>query len=102
MAKWLSIQYRGFWDVPLVFLALYDREQYLFDCPFNEQSEEYDDHYNIYLLPEIEEDELPADWTKLNQRSERYLGKVPVRDVHFDPTRREAIDATILDELKAR
>ena len=40
MSATTPIQYMGFHDVPLIFIARYRGETYLFDCPFDEETEE--------------------------------------------------------------
>jgi hypothetical protein len=37
----------------------------------------------------------------LHARASRYFGEVPLSEVLFDPTRRAAIDASILDQFTA-
>jgi hypothetical protein len=101
MNNWAPIKYMGFWDVPLIILIPYKQELFLFDCAFDEALDDYSDSYKVYTLPDLKVEELPADWTKLHLRANRYLGEVPVSKVQFDPTRRRAIDTTVLDELAA-
>jgi hypothetical protein len=96
------VKYRGFYDVPLIFITPYRGETYLFDCPFDEEREDDSDSYKVYLLPPLTDEELPKDWTTLYTRAIRYLGEVLVEKVCFDPTRRNSVDASILDELIAR
>jgi hypothetical protein len=102
MSNWSPIKYMGFYDVPLVFITCYRGETYLFDCPFDEELEDDSDSYKVYLLPPLKEEDLPKDWTTLHTRAIRYFGEVPVGRVQFDPSRRQAIDSAILDEIAAR
>ncbi len=96
------IKYKGFYDVPLIFITRYRGETYLFDCPFDEEREDDSDSYKVYLLPPLKDEELPKNWTTLNTRAIHYLGEVPADRVGFDPTRRKSVDASIIDELIAR
>jgi hypothetical protein len=98
----VPIQYMGFWDVPLVFLARHQGQTYLFDCPFDEELDDYLDRYRVYLMPSVHENDLPKDWTTLSARATRYLGDVAVKSVRFDPTGRQSIDAAIFDEISKR
>src|SRR5438045_3674642 len=98
---WIPIRYRDFWDVPRIFLARQGNETYLFDCPFDEQLEDFPDAYKVYLMPEIPDEDLPVDWTPLYDRALRYLGEVPLGHVRFDATRRKFIDPTVLTGLGA-
>jgi hypothetical protein len=95
----LPIRYRGYWDVPRIFLTRYRNRLYLFDCPFSETLDDYPDVYAVYLMPDIPDDETPNDWTTLPPRATAYLGEVPVTRVRFDPTRRKTIGAEVFDDL---
>jgi hypothetical protein len=99
MANWVPIKYQGFYDVPLVFLAKYQNQILLFDCPFLEDVDEFAESYKVYLMPELDEHELPKDWTTLAKLARRYVGEVAVKEVQFDDTRRQAIDAGIFEHL---
>lgn len=99
MSKWLSIRYRGFWDVPRIFLVRDRGQTFLFECAFSDAIDDYPDEYNVYLLPEIGDADLPADWTTLVARALHHLGKVPVTNVQFDATRRKEMDASILEQF---
>jgi hypothetical protein len=102
MTQWAPIRYMGFWDVPLNFLVPYNGQWFLFDCPFDDDLDDYAENYQVYLMPEIPDQELPKDWTTLPGRAIRRLGKVPVASVKFDPTKRRQIDTAVLDALTPR
>ena len=102
MSDRASIKYRGFWDVPRIFLTRHRSQTFLFDCAFDQELDDYPDNFKAYLMPDIADDELPKDWTLLLQRATQYLGEVPVSRVEFDASRRTSIDAGILDELLQR
>ncbi len=91
MTTWLPIRYRGYWDIPRIFLVRESNRLYLFDCLFDHDLDEYPDHFTVYLLPDIPDAETPADWTTLPGRAVRTVGEVPVSAVRFDPTRRAAV-----------
>jgi len=74
MTNWAPIRYMGFWDVPLIFVTRYKSRMILFDCPFNEHSEEYSESYRVYAMPDLAEEDLPKDWTTLNQKATSFLG----------------------------
>ena len=100
MNDWASIQYKGFWDVPIIFLFSHEGEMFLFDCPFDETSEDYVDHYNVYnLTPDLDLATLPMDWTKLHLQATRCLGKIPVRSVQFDESHRHQVKTAVLEQL---
>ncbi len=102
MTEWTPIQYLGYYDVPLVFFATFRGETLLFDCRFDQTLEDYSESYKVYVLPPMREEELPRDWTTLHERATRYLGEVPVSAVRFDPTRRQAVDSTVLERVTTR
>lgn len=103
MTPWLPITYRGYWDVPRIFLTRHNGLLFLFDCAFSVDLDDYPDDYTAFLLPpDIHEENLPSDWTTLAGMATRRLGSVPVKDVRFDPTRRKQVDASVLDALLAR
>jgi hypothetical protein len=99
MNTWNPIRYLGFWDVPLVFLTRHNGRTFLFDCPFDEHLEDYAESYRVYSMPDLADEELPKDWTTLRQRATGFLGEIPVARVRFDPTKRQHIDSSVLDEL---
>lgn len=100
MTQMLPIRYRGFWDVPRIFLARHANRLYLFDCPFSEQLDDYPDDFTVYLLPEIPDAAIPTDWTTLPERAVQKVGEVPVSAVRFDPTKRAAISADVFDAIR--
>jgi len=99
MNEWVPIRYLGFWDVPRNFLVCYQGEQYLFDCPFSEELDDYPDHYTVYVLPELSSEEIDANWAALPGKAIRQVGEVPITAVRFDPSRRKAIGAEVFDGL---
>jgi hypothetical protein len=96
---WATIRYRDFYDVPRIFIAAHDGTAYLFDCPFDDDLDDYSDRYRGYQLPAILEDEIEGSWERLPARAERVLGAVPVAEVQFDPAKRERINTTVIEAL---
>jgi hypothetical protein len=70
---WTAICYRDFYDVPRLFLTAYHGEQYLFDCPFDEELNDYPDRYRVYQMPALAEAELQGSWEHLPERASRFL-----------------------------
>ncbi|MEK6299962.1 MAG: hypothetical protein AABO41_04510 [Acidobacteriota bacterium] len=99
--SWAKISYRDFYDVPRIFIATHDGKLYLFDCPFNDELDDYSERYRVYQLPAISEDELQGSWERLPERAVSLLGEVPVAAVQFDTTGRNSINTALLDELSA-
>jgi len=102
MSEMTPIRYRGYWDVPRIFLTVYRGETYLFDCPFDEEVEDYPEAYHVYTMPPIKDEEVEGSWAELPDRALAYLGDIPIASVHFDSTLRKCVDAAIIDELTAR
>jgi hypothetical protein len=98
----VPIRYREFWDVPRVFLVSHRGQLFLFDCPFDEAAEDFPDCYRVYVLPPVAEEDLTGSWDKLSARAISFLGEVPIKQVGFDPSKRQTIDTTLLDELLTR
>jgi len=101
MNQAVPIRYRDFWDVPRIFLASFGARTFLFDCCFDEETEDYPNSYKVYLVPRFTDEELSGSWDKLHERASQFLGEVPVDCVQFDPTRRQSIDSGVLAELTA-
>ncbi len=102
MNHWAPIQYREFWDVPRIFLVPYQGKWFLFDCAFDEATEDFPDSYRVYVVPEPSNEELAGSWDKLHEKATRYCGEVPLRRVRFDPSKRREVDTSVFEELIAR
>ena len=101
-SRWVPIRYREVWDVPRIFVVSYGNNLLLFDCPFDEEIEDYQDLYHVYLMPLLTEQDLAGSWGNLAERATEHLADVPISRVHFDPSMRQSVDASLLDELIAR
>jgi hypothetical protein len=99
---WATIRYRDFYDIPRIFIAAHDGTQYLFDCRFDDEIDDYSDRYRVYQLPAIPEDDLEGSWDRLPERAVCLLGAIPVADVKFDPTKRQRIDTAVIKAMLAR
>ena len=93
--------YRDFWDLPRIFILKWRKRLILFDCPFDENTEDFADHFLVYELPMALARRLapPASWIGLADHG-KYLGRVPVKEVSFDRTRRGSIDDRVLEALR--
>jgi hypothetical protein len=91
MDEWLEIrEYRDFWDVPQAFVvSLTAGPLVYFYAVFDDGKEDYDRCYTLFSLPR--DVDLAGSWIGLEGRAARVLGKIPVSDVRFDPTKRKAI-----------
>jgi hypothetical protein len=101
LMSWAKIRYRDFYDVPRIFIITHNGKLYLFDCPFDDELDDYADRYQVYQLAAISEDELQGSWERLPERAVSALGEIAVSDVQFDKTTRNSIDTAVLEELIA-
>lgn len=102
MTTWAPIRcYRDLWDVPRIFLVDFQDRHFLFDCEFDDETEDFPDQYQVYLMPSLADADLAGSWVHLCARAIQHLGEVPLDQVVFDATRRKEIDAAILDQWLA-
>jgi hypothetical protein len=102
MSAWADIEYRDFWDQPRIFFVHHDGRLYLFDCPFDEETEDFQDTYTVYEMPELTGTDYAGSWAHLPDKAIRSVGEVPLDQVHFDPTKRRQIDTAIFANLISR
>jgi len=66
---------------------------------FDKNSDEYEDSYSIYLLPSSIEETLSKSWDILFQDvGAKLIGRVPVRSVVFDSTKRKTLHPELLEK----
>lgn len=66
---------------------------------FDEEKDDYNDLYDVYLLPFHSEDEFkshPNYWKELTNVF--HLGRIPTSEVGLDETRRRTIDADAMEK----
>ena len=97
--NWVNIRYRDFYDLPRIFITSYEGRQYLFDCPFDDELDDYPASYRVYQLPALLEAELAGSWERLSERATEFLGTVPVVAVQFDPSKRACISTAVFNSL---
>jgi hypothetical protein len=97
---WLPIQYRDFYDVPRLIAVERTGEIYLFDCPFDDETDEYSDWFVIYRLPPENRGLLDeASWRSLTSLGEP-VGRLAVKDIELDPSRRRAINDAVFRKMQ--
>ncbi len=101
MSNTVPIIYREFYDVPRVFIVKYKQHVFLFESVFDEKTDDYSEDYDVYLMPELAEEEISGSWEKINSKATRKIGKILVSAVEFDITRRRNVKVTVLEELTA-
>jgi hypothetical protein len=95
----LPICYREFWDVPRIFLTQFRDRTYLFDCPLDENIEDFPETYQVYEMPDLSNEVLHGTWESLSTLAVRWVGEVPISSVSFDPTKRNSISSKALIHL---
>jgi hypothetical protein len=86
-----------------MFLVSKDNFFFLFDCKFDDDKEDYADTYQIFVMPNLGEEEMSGSWSQLSEKAIKYAGEVSVKSVKFDESRRLFIDDDAIpkiDELK--
>ena len=103
MGEMIPFRYGGFWDVPRFILLRYRGKALLLESPFDESLDEYPDDYAVYVLPNgTEWSELPqGSWIRV-ETPRSLIGRIPIGEVAFDPTKRKALDSGRLDTLFAQ
>ncbi|HEX5731194.1 MAG TPA: hypothetical protein VF131_00050 [Blastocatellia bacterium] len=94
-----KIIYSGFYDFPLAFIATYENAQYLFWRLFDDELDDFPSEYDVYILPDLSKEEIEQSWEYLSEKAKTCVGKIPVRQVAFDPTRRRFIDTVTFDRI---
>ena len=59
---WTDIAYREFWDIPRAILARCGSCWFFFNSRFDDDIDEYIDHYEVWRLPLISEDQRNGSW----------------------------------------
>lgn len=88
--------YRDFWDLPRIFLVERNDVILLFDCKFDEDKEDYDNTYSVYVMPDLAGRELAGSWNQLTNKALKLLGTLSVEEVVFDASRRKWIDDDVI------
>jgi hypothetical protein len=94
MTTRIAIQYGEFYDFPRQIEFQFRGEWYFLRSEFNEEKDDYNDYYDVYLFPFRSDEEIKANpcyWMNLSRKD--YLGRIPIADLGLDETRRRSIDA---------
>lgn len=95
-----KIIYSGFYDVPLAFIASHENTQYLFwRGYFDDEIDDYPTEYEVYILPNLSQEEIEKLWIFLPENAKSFFGKIPIKDVVFDPTKRLSIDTITFQRI---
>jgi hypothetical protein len=95
---WLPIEYREFQDIPRAFVVNHETGSYFFDCPFNDELDEYPDEFTVYKLHEKVPLENALFWNELHKYGKR-IGSIRIEGVIFDESKRKSILGDVLTPL---
>ena len=84
MTDWYNIEYREFHDVPRIVIASKGSDTFLFDCPFDEEIDEYPDYYRVYLMPPLGDEDTSGSWEGLELRALKELEHIPIHELPFE------------------
>lgn len=94
-----KIIYSGFYDTPLAFVVWHGDMQLLFWRVFDDVIDDFPDEYKVFVLPNVPEEIIKSSWQHLDMLATRFLGVVPIRKIEFDPSKREEIDTSVINDL---
>lgn len=97
----VPFKYGNFYDVPRLIVLKYKGHAIMLGSYFNENKDEYEDSYSIYLLPSSIKEEISKSLYEGNVNA-KLIGNVPIKSVVFDTTKRNALNPEFLDEYLAR
>lgn len=89
------LSYRDFYDHPQIFIGKSGKQSLLFDCRFNDESDDYEDYYRVYLMPDMNVETLQGSWVNLSEQAIELLGIALKKDMQFDPTLRAKVSVRI-------
>ena len=84
MSKWSEIRYREFWDVPRAVIARHGADTFFFDSRFDEVQDGYLDHYEVWRLPALSEQQLRGSWVGLELLAIEQLASIGLRELPFE------------------
>ena len=93
--KWIAMRYRDFYDLPRAFIVEFEGELLFFDCPFNDETDDYATEFTVYRVDGSLREQIDTmSWVGLCAHGQR-VGAVPVGVVEFDETRRKAVNSAV-------
>jgi len=92
-------QYVDFYDVPRTIVLLVRGKWILLQSTFNEELDDYEAEYSVYRLPSsFQPPPAGSKWDFLEQELV-CVGKIPVREVQFDESKRRTLSAAALNKV---
>jgi len=100
MVEMTAFRYGGFYDVPRCLSFRYRGRRFLLQSAFDEDLDEYPTDYSIYIVPEsVDDSVLVCSPEFLSSTPMACIGRIPIDQVTFDPSKRKELDASILDSF---
>jgi hypothetical protein len=93
MSEWFAISYREFWDVPRAVIARRGSDTFFFDSRFDESLDDYLDHYQVWRLPPLTEEQFNGSWIGLEKIALERLPDIGLRELPFEVTSRNTPDS---------
>jgi hypothetical protein len=92
-------QYVDFYDVPRTIILPVRGKWVLPQSSFNTELDDYEVEYSVYRLPSsFQPPQAGCKWDFLGEVL-ACVGKIPVREVQFDDSKRRTLSAASLDEI---
>ena len=92
--------YGGFYDVPRCLTLRYQGRRFLLFGAFDDDLDEYPSDYSVYVVPEPADDSRPVSSPEfLSNTPMNCIGRISIDQVRFDPSKRQKLDARILDRF---
>ena len=96
--KRVQFRYCDFYDVPRLIAFEWRGSFFVIQSAFDEALDEYPDEYKVYAAPEGI-NSIDDSFHAIEKGTLRYLGKVPINAIGFDPTKRKTLDSKFLKTL---
>jgi hypothetical protein len=80
---------REFHDVPRMIVLRRGNLRILLEGAFDTEADEYSNTYEVFVLPNISEEDHKGSWEALASTAASCLGEIPVNDLDLDLSRRK-------------
>ncbi|MBC8138246.1 MAG: hypothetical protein H8F28_20390 [Fibrella sp.] len=91
-------RYREFYDVPRVILLATSLFVLEMESLFDEENDDYNDSYTVTVNGAVRDD-LATGWTNVEGGTGSTIGRIPVRDLKFDRTKRSYFVSPAFDDM---
>jgi hypothetical protein len=95
----IPFKYREFYDIPRTIFFTHGDKSYLFNSEFVDAKDEYSKYYTVYLVPNLNDNELSGSWASLFDSAISKVGSISTDDVIFDETKRKSLNSDILNKI---